>query len=190
MPSVNVNAPYGGRLVDRQVSGAERERALAQARSLPALRLSDRSICDVICLGTGVYSPLDGFMGPADYAAIIESMHLANGLIWSIPITLPIGNDDLPAVRKAGKAALVAGDAIIAMLEVTDIFDADFEREAMAVYRTTEAKHPGVALIADAPKTLVAGRVTLFDAPTFGFPDEYRTPAMTRALFASLGWRT
>jgi sulfate adenylyltransferase len=191
MPSSKLNAPHGGRLVNREPHGAELEEARARAARLPRIRLSERSVCDLLCLGTGAYSPLEGFMGKADYESVIESMRLASGLLWSIPITLPVSDEELSAARAAGRAALATADGqLIATLEVQEIFSAQIERESQAIYRTTEMAHPGVALIANAPKTLVAGPITLLQTLDFGFPDEYRTPAQTRSLFESLGWKT
>jgi sulfate adenylyltransferase len=191
MSSPELNKPYGGRLADAQARGSELERARAEAAQLPRIRLSDRSICDVVCIGTGVYSPLHGFMGKADYESVIAHMRLANGLIWSIPITLPVSDDELAAVKAKGRAALVTpGGAILATIDVAEVFTSDVAREAPAVYRTSETTHPGVALIANAPKALLAGPLRLLDAPDFGFPHEYRTPAQTRELFAKLGWKT
>ncbi len=190
MSPARLNPPYGGRLSDRELRGVALERAREEATGLPRIRLSDRSICDVVCLGTGVYSPLDGFMGKDDYRAILESMHLASGLIWPIPITLPVGDEELSALRGTSKAALMAGDTILATIEIGETFPAQIEREAMAVYRTSDVAHPGVALIANAPKTLLSGAVNLLSAPDFGFPAEYRTPSATRVLFESLGWKT
>jgi sulfate adenylyltransferase len=191
MSSSKLNPPHGGRLVNREPERAQLERARAEATRLPRIRLSDRSICDVLCLGTGAYSPLDGFMGEGDYASVIDSMRLQNGLIWPIPITLPIADEELAAARSLEEAALATSDGeILATMEIREVFPARLERESLAVYRTNDAAHPGVGLIAHAPKTLVAGPLTLLRTLDFGFPAEYRTPTGTRALFESLGWKT
>jgi sulfate adenylyltransferase len=179
--------PHGGVLVDCSVQNDRRSGAQARARRLPRVALNDRSLCDVVCIGTGVYSPLDGFMRRADYDSVIDSMRLANGLIWPIPITLPVPG----GVRAGSSVALIgAGDRIIATMEVSEVYDADTEREALAVYRTTEQAHPGVAALRAGTRTLAAGPIALLGAPDFGFPDEYRTPHQTRALFERLAWRT
>jgi sulfate adenylyltransferase len=187
MASKTLNAPYGGALVDRTVPASGRDAARAAAAKLPRLTLSDRSLCDVVCIGTGVYSPLRGFMGSADYRSILSSMRLANGLLWPIPITLPVPSD----VKAKTRYALVDGSGeIIATMDVDEIYEADIEQESKAVYRTDDRAHPGVAALHDAPRTLAAGTIDLLHVPTFGFPDEYRTPAQTRARFAEMGWGT
>lgn len=186
MSTQTLNPPYGGTLVDRVVAADRRASAAADAQRLPRLNLSDRSLCDVACIGTGVYSPLHGFMSSADYHSIIGSMRLPNGLIWPVPITLPVPED----VRAGADVALVHGGEIVATMHVDEIFSSDVAAECRAVYRTDDRAHPGVAAIADASHTLAAGPISLLRVPDFGFPDEYRTPAQTRALFESLGWRT
>ena len=187
MSPKSLGKPHGGLLVDRTVPADSKDAARERARTLPRVKLSDRSLCDVVCIGTGVYSPLEGFMGRADYDSVIESMRLANGLIWPIPITLGVPN----TTRAASTIALVAeGDRIIATMDVSEVYEGDNEREALAVYRTADQAHPGVAAVRAGSRTLAAGTVSLFEAPDFGFPDEYRTPHQTRALFERLGWRT
>lgn len=182
-----LNAPHGGALVDRTVPAPQLDGALAAAAKLPRFTLSDRSLCDVVCIGTGVYSPLEGFMGGGDYGSVLQSMRLANGLLWPIPITLPVTQD----VKSGSRIALVSsGGQIIASMDVSQIYEADLEQEALSVYRTADRAHPGVAALHDAPRTLAAGPITLLHLPDFGFPDEYRTPRQTRALFESFGWRT
>jgi len=187
MSAKQLGKPHGGNLVDRSVPDNDKSAASARARQLPRVALSDRSVCDVVCIGTGVYSPLEGFMGRADHDNVIHSMRLANGLIWPIPITLAVPND----VRADSSIALVAdGDRIIATMDVSEVYAAETEREALAIYRTADRAHPGVAALHNAGRTLAAGSVTLLDAPDFGFPGEYRTPHQTRALFERLGWQT
>jgi len=187
MSAKQLGKPHGGNLVDRSVPDNDKSAASARARQLPRVSLSDRSVCDVVCIGTGVYSPLEGFMGRADYDSVIHSMRLPNGLIWPIPITLAVPSD----VRAGSSIALVAdGDRIIATMDVSEVYAAETEREALAIYRTADRSHPGVAALHNAGRTLAAGSVTLLDAPDFGFPGEYRTPHQTRALFERLGWQT
>jgi len=87
---VELNPPYGGRLIDLLVEGAEREDLARRAGEGATLQLSPRAMCDLELLATGGFSPLDRFMGKADYDSVLDHMRLANGLLWSIPITLPV----------------------------------------------------------------------------------------------------
>jgi sulfate adenylyltransferase len=186
VPVKHLNSPHGGELVDRVVPNQRRDAALRAAQDLPRVDLSDRSLCDVVCIGTGVYSPLHGFMGSADYRSILASMRLHSGLLWSIPITLPV-----PESVKAGTSvALVHRGELVATMQVEEVYGADTTGEARAVYRTEDGAHPGVAALHEASATLAAGPIELLRVPDFGFPDEYRTPHETRALFERLGWRT
>ena len=184
--ATTLNAPHGGTLVNRVVSDGQLGAAREAAAKLPRVRLSDRSLCDVVCIGTGAYSPLDGFMGSADYHSIVSSMRLANGLLWPIPITLPVPD----GIKAESRVALEHSGEIVATMNLSEIYQADLEREAQAVYRTTDKAHPGVAAQYDAPRSLAAGTISLLHIPDFGFPDEYRTPQQTRDLFERLGWRT
>jgi sulfate adenylyltransferase len=187
MTSAQLNAPHGDTLVDRSVPNGKLDAARAAAAKLPRIRLSDRALCDVVCLGTGVYSPLDGFMGSADYRSVITSMRLAKGLLWPVPITLAVP----PEVRAGSRIALVGvGDEIMATMDVIEIYEGELDAEAQAVYRTADRAHPGVAALHEGPRTLAAGPIELLSVPDFGFPDEYRTPRETRALFERLGWGT
>ncbi len=84
-------APYGGTLIDLLVKGEERDDFIQRANRLPSVQLSPRSVCDLELLATGAFSPLDRFMGRADYTRTIEEMRLANGMPFPIPMTLPDG---------------------------------------------------------------------------------------------------
>ena len=68
--------------------------ALTRAKELPTIKLSERAICDLELLAVGGFSPLDRFMGSADYGRVLEEMRLANGQLFPIPITLPVANDE------------------------------------------------------------------------------------------------
>lgn len=82
--------PHGGTLIDSVMRGTARKQALASAQALSQVALSERSLADLECLATGVYSPLTGFVGEAEYTSIVKKMQLLNGLVWSIPITLQV----------------------------------------------------------------------------------------------------
>jgi sulfate adenylyltransferase len=181
-------APHGGKLIDRTVRGKAASALVESAQGLPKIPLSDRSICDVICIATGAYSPLEGFMGSADYNAVVDTMRLANGTIWPMPITLPCGNAD---VKPGSSAALTDEDGeVIATIEVSEIYSGDPQREAEKVYGTTDKAHPGVAALLGAGARYAAGTIALLKMPVPQFPAETMTPAQTRAHFSANGWRT
>jgi sulfate adenylyltransferase len=171
--------PHGGELVDR---AGERPGDLARLEVLP---LTPRELSDLDMLASGALSPLDGFMGPEDYDAVLDDMQLANGLPWALPVCLAV--DEAPS----GDRVAIADGAgrPLAVLEVESVFDYNKEREAERCFRTTDAAHPGVArLYAQKPRYL-SGSVTVFERAEPPFPELALDPAETRAIFAERGWR-
>ncbi len=183
---------HGGELIDLTVGGEGREALRERAASLPALRLNARALSDVELLGNGGYSPLRGFMGRADYESVVESMRLASGLPWSIPITLAVSGEESRKLREGDDVALAdESGRVLAVLELAEAFGYDRRREAKAVYRTDDEAHPGVAAIYRQGKVLLSGALRVIDLPPHDdFPDRRLTPAQTRAVFAERGWRT
>ena len=154
-------APHGGTLVDRALTGSARTETLTRAQGLPRLDLSERNLADLECLTTGIYSPLEGFVGEADYNTIVDTMRLANGTVWSIPITLQVKEDAAGQYPAGQEIALTAGGNILAVMNVTDMYRPDQTREAEGVYRTADLKHPGVAAMMDAGSVYLGGPVSL-----------------------------
>ena len=75
MSAKNKNAelisPYGGKLINLVVEGEEREELLEKSSRLPSIQISQRALCDLELLATGAFSPLDRFMGKADYEHVM-----------------------------------------------------------------------------------------------------------------------
>jgi sulfate adenylyltransferase len=136
--------PHGGKLVDREVTGAERERLIQAAADMPALRLTARDISELEMIATGAYSPLDGFLDRSDYHSVCVRMRLTNGVAWPIPVTLSITNQQARTFRQFQDLALYQDDHLLAILHLAEKYRYDKEREAELVYRTTDAAHPGV----------------------------------------------
>jgi len=139
-----------------------------------------------------VFSPLTGFMDREDYESVVDTMHLANGLAWSMPITLSANDEEVSGLKEGAEAALTDGEGrIVATITVTDLFTYDKGHEAKAVYRTEDGNHPGVAALYRQGSTLVGGEVTLLvESPNpRPFPGYYYEPRELRAVFAERGWR-
>ncbi|HJQ72058.1 MAG TPA: sulfate adenylyltransferase, partial [Actinomycetota bacterium] len=107
MPTID---PHGGTLVQLLVDGSAAEALREEARNLPTLVVSERELSDLEMLAVGALSPLTGFPGEADYHAVLETMHLQNGLPWSIPVTLSVDEDGAHRLGGADAVALVAAE--------------------------------------------------------------------------------
>lgn len=187
IPSALLLPPYGGTLVDLRVAAELREETLARARRLPALPLSERSLCDLELLATGGFSPLRGFLGREDHARVLDEMRLADGTLWPIPVTLPV-----PAGTKVSLDAEVAltgpKGEILAVLAVRELYPWSREAEAKALLGRFDEAHPLVAESASWGPTLASGVLTVIDLPTrFDFTRHRLEPAAARARLAALG---
>ena len=193
MPDIDQIAPHGGTLVNLLASGAEAEGLRAEAANLPKLAVSDRELADLEMIAVGALSPLTGFQGEADYHSVLDSMHLTNGLPWSIPVTLSVDDDGAHRLGGAAAVALTAGEGgePLAILRISEIYARDKAKEAVSVYRTDDPEHPGVAAVNAAGDRCVAGELQVIALPPHDDFLPYRlTPAETRAAFAERGWKT
>jgi sulfate adenylyltransferase len=171
--------PHGGTLVDR--TGPRPDGLDA----LETVVLTPRELSDLDMLACGALSPLEGFMGRADYDSVVEEMHLTGGLPWALPVCLAV--DAAPA---SDTVALVdAAGRPLAVLEVEEVFEYDKTREAERCFRTTDDGHPGVARLYAQKPLYAAGRVTVFERAEAPFPELALDPAETRATFAERGWK-
>jgi sulfate adenylyltransferase len=186
-------APHGGTLVDLLIPEPERAPAAAEAEHLPKLVVNERELSDLEMLTVGALSPLTGFVGETDYVSVLETMHLSNGLAWSIPVTLSLTDEDVKRIGSGNAVALLPaeGAPAIAIVEVSEVFKRDRQKEAASVFGTEELEHPGVKALHDAGDFCLAGTVRAFGLPEHDDFVAYRlTPAQTRAAFAERGWRT
>ncbi len=183
-------APHGGELVNRLAPAEALADLRAEAAGLPVITVNDVTARDIEMLGGGVFSPLRGFVGQADYEAILDTGRLANGLPWTIPVTCDANGSSVGAGERV---ALADGSGKrLAILDVTEAFTRDKGREAMQVFRTDDADgHPGVARVFAESDRLLAGPITVLERCDRGeFADWWADPAETRATFDELGWRT
>ena len=186
------NPAHGGKLIDLVVSSDEGKELRGQSNELPLLKLNSRSLSDLELLAVGGYSPLTGFMTRADYGSVVKDMHLADGLPWSMPITLAVSDDEAGAIAEGNDVALADETGkVLATMQVREKFGYDKTAEAASVYRTEDEKHPGVAAMYAQGDTLLGGPVKVLEVPGHNdFPQYRLTPKQTRASFAQRGWRT
>jgi sulfate adenylyltransferase len=151
--------------------------------------MSSRETGDLIMLGIGGFTPLDGFMTKSDWQGVCDGYKMANGLFWPIPVTL---STDDEAVKAGDEVALVSdeSDEIMGTMKVTEKYTIDKSHECMQVYKTTDLEHPGVKMVMAQGKYNLAGPVKVLS--TGGFKEQYgeqfMTPAETRAAFEKMGW--
>jgi len=184
--------PHGGTLVNTFVSGDEALALQEKGKSLTKIHLADRRLSDLELIGCGAFSPLDGFMNRADYENVVVNMRLANGLAWTIPITLAVTADEAESLEIGTEVALVDKyENVLAIMDLEEIYKYDREREARLVYRTTDESHPGVRNLLRRGELHLGGKIrVLRKRADENFPEYRLTPAQTRAAFAAKGWRT
>jgi sulfate adenylyltransferase len=183
-------SPYGGRLINLLVEGEERREMIEKANHFPAAQLSARAICDLELLATGGFSPLDRFMGKADYERVLREMRLADGTLFPIPVTLTLDESALP---KTGNdlALRDSHNNLIAILQVEEVFSWDPREEAQQVLQTVDPRHPLVSEMITWGNRCVSGALKVVDLPRYyDFVDLRRTPAAVRALLEAMGNRT
>ncbi|MGH7906653.1 MAG: sulfate adenylyltransferase [Candidatus Binataceae bacterium] len=186
-----ISAHGGGELTDLTAPASERAALKASAARLHTIILNARDLADLEMLASGAFSPLDGFMGEADYARSRDEMRLHSGVPWSIPITLGVSEAEARSVKPGGEIALAAGDGTkLATLKVGEIFQADRKREAEAVFGASDEAHPGARNVLGMPSWCIAGRPLVFaDIPGRTFLDYRLEPRATRAKFREFGWK-
>jgi sulfate adenylyltransferase len=186
-------APHGGELVNLLVGDDAASNLRDEAANLPKVVVNERELSDLEMLANGALSPLRGFQGERDYRSVLETMHLADGLPWAIPVVLSLSDDEAKRLGGADAVALLPTDGAdpIAVLRISEIFARDKRKEAASVYRTEDEAHPGVKAVYDAGDACAAGTLEVLSLPTHDDFQDYRlTPAETRAEFQRRGWRT
>jgi sulfate adenylyltransferase len=185
-------APHGGQLINRIATPEQRAEFLDKADYLPRVKLTARAVSDVELIAIGGFSPLTGFMNEADYNGVVNDMHLANGLPWSIPITLPV-SEEVAAPLKEGSLIRLDNPygTFIGVLQLTQKYHYDKRHEALLVYRTNEEKHPGVSVVYKQGAVNLAGDVWLLERnPHTLFPTYQIDPQESRSLFRGKGWKS
>ncbi len=140
--------PHGGALKNLYLDEAGVKQEKARARDLPSWDLSMRQLCDIEMLLNGAFSPLEGFLGEADYKRVLSDMRLTSGVLWPMPITLDVTEKFAEKLKVGDAIALRDGEGVLtATMEISSIYRPDFDVEAKAVYGTTDLKHPAVSYL-------------------------------------------
>ena len=185
-------APHGGQLINRIATPEKLQLFLDKAEYLPRVQLDERASSDLVMIAIGGFSPLTGFMEEADYKSVVANMRLANGLPWSIPITLSVTEEVAEPLQEGSLVRLDdAKGRFIGVLELTQKYHYDKKWEAINVYRTDEDKHPGVKVVYQQGSINLAGAVWLLERdPHPQFPTYQIDPAKSRQQFIDKGWKT
>lgn len=180
-------SPYGEKLIDLMAPEEDRSSLRIQANELPSILLSERSLCDLELLATGGFSPLDGFMGADDHQRVLDDMRLTSGVVFPLPITLPV--DPTDGVRPGQSVALRdSKNDLLAILEVEEIYDWDLKEVAKKAYGTTDSRHPIVAEMHSWPKQNVSGKLTVLQLPArHDFGSLRMSPSQTRHRLDEMG---
>jgi sulfate adenylyltransferase len=185
-----VNPHGGGELKPLLLEGAALEEAKKAAESLPKLQITSRESGDILMLGCGAFTPLEGFMGYDDWKGVCDEFKMANGLFWPIPITLSTDDEN---VKAGDSVALVDSDTgeMMASMEVTEKYEIDKTHECKKVFTTDDSEHPGVQKVMAQGKYNLAGPIKVFTEGGFpeNYGDVYATPAETRKIFEANGWK-
>ena len=190
--STHLVEPHGGSLQNLIVSEGRRAEIQAASRDWPSWDLTARQLCDLELLLNGAFSPLTGFMGRADYEKVSESMRLADGTLWPIPITLDVTEELAKNLQSGSTLALRDPEGVmLAALHVDDVWQPDRTAEAEAVYGTANVEHPGVAHVLERTNPYyLGGRLEGLQIPShYDFRSLRLTPGELRASFSRLGWR-
>ena len=179
------------------LKGDARNQALKIASSLPTITLSSRERGDLIMLGIGGFTPLNGFMNQEDWQGVVDNMRLQSGdnagLFWPIPITLSAPKATADSLNQGDKVALVAQDGeIMGVLTVEETYTIDKAHECQQVFTTTDSEHPGVQQVFNQGDVNIAGSVEVLSEGEFPtlYPEIYKTPAETREILDAKGWKT
>jgi sulfate adenylyltransferase len=185
--------PHGGRgLNPLLLDGSNLTNELKRAATLPQIRVSSREKGDIIMFGIGGFTPLNGFMTKADWQGVCDTMTMADGLFWPIPITLSTDASNAEKIALGSEVALVDSEdgSILATMQVSEKYTIDKAHECQSVFKTTDAKHPGVQMVMAQGDVNLAGSIKVLSQG--GFPEKYpelfKTPAETRAIFTQMGW--
>jgi len=184
--------PHGGELKVLYLAADDADREKKAAIDYPSWDLNERQLCDLELLLNGGFSPLEGFLGRADYERVLAEMRVGSGLLWPIPITLDVSEAFAAGIGTGATIALRDPEGLlVATMTVEDKWTPDRAAEARAVFGSDNVEHPGVDyLLHRSHPVYLGGRLRGVETPPhYDFRHLRDTPAELRARFEKLGWR-
>jgi sulfate adenylyltransferase len=172
------------------LEGKLKQEGLQKAEKLPKVVLSSREVGDLIMMGIGGFTPLEGFMGQDDWKGVCGDMKMSDGTFWPIPVTMSHDEKIAPGTE----ICLVSGETqeIMGTMKVTESYQIDKKFECQNVFKTTDPEHPGVKMVMQQKDWNIAGPVKVLSESYF--PEEfagiYQRPWESRKIFEEKGWKT
>ncbi|MBP7708035.1 MAG: sulfate adenylyltransferase [Candidatus Aminicenantes bacterium] len=183
--------PHGGKLIDRTLEGKKKDAALAAAGRMPRLTVEAETVSDLENIATGVYSPLQGFLGEVDFKSVLAGSRLSSDVPWTVPIVLDADEGAAGKLKIGDEILLAAEDGRpVAVLHLEEKYGYDRGETAEKVFGTRDPAHPGVAKVLGLKDVLLAGAIDLIEASPTPFDRWKLAPKETRVLFESKGWKT
>ena len=180
-----LSTPHGGTLINRWNEEYD------YVNLDKSLEIDNMSLSDLELIGTGAYSPIEGFLSEQDYQSVVSNMRLQSGFVWSIPITLPISSEQAKTISVGDEVRLNFEGTTFGVMTISDIYEPDKEKEATLVYGTNDREHPGVKKLFDRGNIYVGGKITLVKRIEHDqFDSFYLDPVQTREAFLEKGWKT
>lgn len=180
--------------VDRMVPLKQRAAFLREAERLPKIRVSRADLSTLYRISDGALSPLEGPMRDEVYTRVLERGCIEVGgrrYAWTIPLALPVADDELGTLSRGGSAAVrTETGEIVAIIDDLEVFEWDKPLYLRQVYRTPRSDHPGGRQIEQDPRTrLVGGSLRALPQPVHPEYGEYMlSPRMTRTLIRDRKW--
>ncbi|KAK0940827.1 Sulfate adenylyltransferase [Friedmanniomyces endolithicus] len=186
--------PHGGDLKDLVARDAPRRKELsAEAEKLQAVVLNDRQLCDMELILNGGFSPLEGFMSEKDYNGVVEKNRLPDGNLFSMPICLDLGEEEIKELGIKPGARITLRDSRddrnLGIMTVEDVYKPDKKNEAEKVFGG-DPDHPAVKfLFNQTGEYYVGGKIEAIDRLMhYDYVALRYTPAELRLHFDKLGW--
>ena len=184
--------PHGGSLKNLFVGDpAKKDKLIEESKDLPNIKLSTLEFSDLIMLGIGAFSPLEGFMNSSDYKSVLENMRLDSGTLWPLPVTITVERANDYSVGDTIALVSPYDDEIAGQLQIEDIFPYNKDIETKSSFGTDDPSHPGVKKLESLGSYHIGGKVKVFTEG--GYPEtfpEYGRPSEVRDIFESRDWKT